>query len=154
MTKLVEDHFTKTPKDKAKAEKIVYPYLGASVLYATRGNLTRPSDCGKPKRGENANMTDQIRLLQSRAPFETFSIELANGRVLQIHDRHSVATTDGTRPGEAVIGVLYTSGAFEVINASQVTSVSVGVHPKVKQQLASRMERIKKTFGGEGKEES
>jgi len=58
---------------------------------------------------------------------------LADGRVLQIHDRHSVATTDGTRPGEAVIGVLHTSGAFEVINASQVTSISVGVHPKVKQ---------------------
>ena len=76
---------------------------------------------------------------------------LADGRVLQIHDRHSVATTDGTRPGEAVIGVLHTSGAFEVINASQVTSISVGVHPKVKQQLASRMERAKIAFTGEGK---
>jgi len=39
VTKLVEDHFTKTPKDKAKAEKIVYPYLGASVLYATQGKF-------------------------------------------------------------------------------------------------------------------
>ena len=69
-------------------------------------------------------MISQIRLLQLRAPFETFSIELANGRVLQIHDRHSVATTDGTRRGEAVIGVLHASGAFEVINASQVISAS------------------------------
>jgi hypothetical protein len=49
---------------------------------------------------------------------------------------------------------VHTSGAFEVINTSQVTSVSVGVHPKVKQQLASRMEWVKKTFGGEGKEAS
>jgi hypothetical protein len=99
-------------------------------------------------------MTDQIRHLQARAPLETFSIELANGRVLQIHDRHSVATTDGTRPGEAVIGVLHTSGAFEVINASQIASVSVGLHPKVEQQLATRREWAKKTFGGEGKEAS
>jgi hypothetical protein len=94
-------------------------------------------------------MTDQIRFLQARVPFETFSIELSNGRVLQIHDRHSVATTDGTRLGEAVIGVLHTSGAFEVINASQVTSVSVGLHPKVKQQLADRMARVKKQYEGE-----
>ena len=64
-----------------------------------------------------------------------------DGRVLQVHDRHSVATTDGTRPEEAVIGVLHTSGVFEVINASQVVSVSVGLHPKVKQQLASRRPR-------------
>jgi hypothetical protein len=40
-------------------------------------------------------MIDQIRHLQSRDPFETFSIELANGRVIQIQDRHLVATTDG-----------------------------------------------------------
>jgi hypothetical protein len=57
-------------------------------------------------------------------------------------------------PGEAVIGVLYTSGAFEVINASQVVSVSVGLHPKVQQQLASRMEWVRERFGAEGKEAS
>jgi hypothetical protein len=34
--KLVEDRFAKNPKEKAKAEKILYPYLAASVLYATR----------------------------------------------------------------------------------------------------------------------
>jgi hypothetical protein len=99
-------------------------------------------------------MIEQIRLLQSRAPFETFSIELANGRVIQIHDRHSVATTGGSRPEEAAIGVLHKSGAFEVINASQVVSVSVGVHPKVKEQLARRMDLARKEFGGEGKEAS
>ena len=67
--------------------------------------------------------------------------------MLQIHDRHSVATTDGTRPEEAVIGVLHTNGVFEVINARQVASVGVGLHPKVKEQLASRMKRIKEGFG-------
>jgi hypothetical protein len=36
VTELVEDHFAKTPKDKAKAEKILYPYLAVSALYATR----------------------------------------------------------------------------------------------------------------------
>jgi hypothetical protein len=53
-----------------------------------------------------------------------------------------------------VIGVLHTSGAFEVINASQVANVSVGLHPKVQQQLASRMERVRERFGAEGKEAS
>jgi hypothetical protein len=70
-------------------------------------------------------MIAQIRHLPSRAPFETFSIELANGRVIQIHDRHLVATTDGVQPGEAVIGLLYASGTFELINANQVASVSL-----------------------------
>jgi hypothetical protein len=94
-------------------------------------------------------MIEQIRHLQSVRPFETFAIELVNGRVIQVHDRHSVATTDGTRPGEAVIGVLHHSGAFEVVNAGQVLSVSVGLHPKVKQELAERMERVKETFATE-----
>jgi hypothetical protein len=99
-------------------------------------------------------MIDQIRHLQSRDPFETFSIELANGRVIQIQDKHLVATADGTRPGEAVIGVLYASGTFELINARQVASVSVGLHPQVKQGLARRMEWAKNTFGSEVKEDS
>jgi hypothetical protein len=36
VTKLVEDQFAKNPKEKAKAEKILYPYLAASALYANR----------------------------------------------------------------------------------------------------------------------
>jgi hypothetical protein len=32
-SKLLEDHFTKNPKEKAKAEKILYPYLAASATY-------------------------------------------------------------------------------------------------------------------------
>ena len=36
-------------------------------------------------------MIEQIRHLQSRAPFETFALELANGRAIQIHERHLVA---------------------------------------------------------------
>jgi len=48
-----------------------------------------------------------------------------------------------------VIGVLHNSGAFEVINSNQVASISVGLHPKVKEHLVSRMERVKKTHEGE-----
>jgi hypothetical protein len=94
-------------------------------------------------------MIEQIRHLQTQIPFETFAIELVNGRVIQVHDRHLVATTEGSRPGEAVIGVLHRNGAFEVVNAGQVLSISVGLHPKVKQELAERMERVKETFATE-----
>jgi hypothetical protein len=95
-------------------------------------------------------INQQIRHLQSRDPFETFSIELASGRVIQIHDRHQVATTDGVQLGQAAIGVLYSSGTFELINATQVASVSVGLHPKVKEELAGRRERFEKMYEGKG----
>jgi hypothetical protein len=42
-------------------------------------------------------MIEQIRHLQSQQPFETFAIELGNGCVIQIRDRHQVATTEGAR---------------------------------------------------------
>jgi hypothetical protein len=84
----------------------------------------------------------------ARAPFETFALELANGRVIQIHERHLVATTSGTHHGEGVIGVLYENGSFELINAGQILSVSVGVHPKVKEEFAARMESVRKGFEG------
>ena len=93
-------------------------------------------------------MIDQIRHLQSRAPFETFSIELSNGRVIQIHERHLVATTSGTHHGGGVIGVLYENSSFELISAGQVVSVSVGVHPKVNAELDARMDSVRKGFGG------
>ena len=93
-------------------------------------------------------MIEQIRHLQSRAPFETFALELPNGRVIQIHERHLVATTSGTHHGEGVIGVLYENGSFELINAGQILSVSVGVHPKVKEEFAARMESVRKGFEG------
>jgi len=98
-------------------------------------------------------MIEQIRHLQSRAPFETFALELANGRVIQIHERHLVATTSGAHHGEGVIGVLYENGSFELINAGQILSVSVGVHPKVKEELAARMESVRKGFEGQTKHE-
>jgi len=87
----------------------------------------------------------------ARAPFETFALELANGRAIQIHERHLVATTSGTHHGEGVIGVLYENGSFELINAGQILSVSVGVHPKVKEELAARMESVRKGFEGQTK---
>src|SRR5690349_9347369 len=94
-------------------------------------------------------MIEQIRHLQSVEPFETFALELGNGRVIQIYDGHQVATTSGTHHGDGVVGVLYTAGSFELINASQIASVSVGVHPKVKEELTARMESVRKRFEGE-----
>jgi lauroyl/myristoyl acyltransferase len=93
-------------------------------------------------------MIDHIRHLQSVVPFETFATELANGRVIQVHDKHQVATTEGARNGEGVIGVLYHGGIFELINARQIASVSVGLHPKVKADLSERMESARKGFEG------
>ena len=95
-------------------------------------------------------MIDQIRHLQNKQPFESFALELSNGRVIQIHDRYQVATSQDTHHGEYVVGILYGSGSFEVINAGQLLSVSVGVHPKVKEELSKRMEEAQKRFGAEG----
>jgi hypothetical protein len=96
-------------------------------------------------------MIDQIRHLQSKVPFETFALELTNGRVIQIQDPHQVATqtAGGTHHGQSVIGILYSAGSFEVINASQLLSVSVGVHPKVAQELSKRMAEVQRKFGTE-----
>jgi hypothetical protein len=99
--------------------------------------------------GKLAPMIDQIRYLQSREPFATFAIELASGRIIQIHNRHSVSTAEGTHREAGVIGVLHQSGTFEVINASLIASVSVGLHPTVKEELDARVESVKKRYGGE-----
>ncbi len=93
-------------------------------------------------------MIEQIRNLQGKSPFESFALELTNGRVIQISYRHQVATAQGDYRGEAVIGILYGNGRFEVISAGQVVSVSVGLHPKIKEELAQRMDRAKKRLGG------
>src|SRR5271166_5915346 len=60
---------------------------------------------------------------------------------------------DSTHHGEGVIGVLYENGSFELINAGQILSVSVGVHPKVKEELEARMESVRKGFEGQTKHE-
>jgi hypothetical protein len=41
-------------------------------------------------------MTDKFVISKHVSLSRPLSIELSNGRVLQIHDRHRVATTDGT----------------------------------------------------------
>lgn len=84
-------------------------------------------------------MIGQIRHLQSRQPFETFALELANGRVIQIHDSHTIATLENVHHGAGVVGVLYENG-FEVLKAEEVVSVSVGVHPKFKAERESAKE--------------
>jgi hypothetical protein len=56
-----------------------------------------------------------------------------------------------SKPGEAVIGVPVRQRlTFELINASQVASMSVGLHPR-SGTVASRTERLKEMYGGEGK---
>src|SRR5260370_24760241 len=89
-------------------------------------------------------MIDQIRHLQSCEPFETFALELTTGRVIQIHDRYQVATGEGTHHEDAVIGVLHKSGAFELINAGQIASVSIGVHPLDQAKLDARTAEVDK----------
>jgi Domain of unknown function (DUF5615) len=84
----------------------------------------------------------------ARAPFETFALELANGRVIQIHERHLVATTSGTHHGEGVIGVLYENGSFELINAGQILSVSVGFIRRSKKSLQREWSRSEKDSRG------
>jgi hypothetical protein len=96
--------------------------------------------------GAELTMIDQIRHLQSRVPFEPFALELSSGRIIQIEDRHRVATAADPNGG-AVIGVLYGGGRFEVIDAGQLLSVSSGIHPKVKEELSKRMEDIRKRSG-------
>jgi hypothetical protein len=92
-------------------------------------------------------MIGQIRHLQNKEPFESFALELSSGRIIQIYDAHQVATACGSHHSESVIGILHGGGRFEVISSSQVVSVSVGVHPKVKEELDQRMERAKKIVG-------
>jgi hypothetical protein len=95
-------------------------------------------------------MIDQIRHLQSKVPFETFALELSNGRVIQIEDPHQVATASGRHvTDKGVIGVLYDTGRFEVISTNQLASISVGLHPKVAQELSEKMAEVKKRFGAE-----
>ncbi|HTD14587.1 MAG TPA: hypothetical protein VK673_05380 [Chthoniobacterales bacterium] len=51
-SKLLEDHFTKNPKEKPKAEKILYPYLAASATYAKNWIWDSTVGLRKPKRNE------------------------------------------------------------------------------------------------------
>jgi hypothetical protein len=94
-------------------------------------------------------MIEQIRHLQSVKPFETFSIELTTGRVIQIHDAYKVATAEGDHHGEYVVGVLHGHERFELIQGTQVVSVSVGMHPKVTAELEAVKESVRKRYGAE-----
>ena len=96
---------------------------------------------------------NKIRELQDKQPFESFALELSNGRVIQIYDPCQVATSQGERHGEAAIGILYRNGCFEVLDASHVASVSVGVHVKVQEELQQKMDWAKKVLGA-GEEQS
>jgi hypothetical protein len=53
VAKLVEERFAKYPKEKTKAEKILYPYLAASTRYATHWKWATEVGLRKRKRGES-----------------------------------------------------------------------------------------------------
>jgi hypothetical protein len=74
-------------------------------------------------------------------------LSLRPGRVIQLHDPHQIATAEGTHRGKDVVGVLHESGTFEVINAGQIASVSVGLHPVVKADLAARRAEAETRYG-------
>ena len=92
-------------------------------------------------------MIDQIRHLQTKRPFESFAIELTNGRVIQIYDPWCVATVERSGHGESQagkIGILH-AGAFELINAEHIAAISAGIHPVEEerfQKLRARAEQI------------
>ena len=56
----------------------------------------------------------------------------------------SSAWESGHVTKEGVIGILHGGGSFELIEANHVAAISVGVHPKIKEDLKQRMERAKK----------
>jgi hypothetical protein len=58
-----------------------------------------------------------------------------------------ISTTEGSRHGAHLIGILYQSGIYEVINAGQITSVSAGLHPKVKAEFDARRAEVEKRYG-------
>jgi len=77
---------------------------------------------------------------------QPFALELVSGRVIQIYDPRSVATSEA---GYGSIGVLHSDGSFEVFGALHVVSVSVGVHPDEAERLKELKERATKLVGGE-----
>jgi hypothetical protein len=84
-------------------------------------------------------MIEQIRHLQDQRSFEPFAIELSSGRVIQIYDSRSIATSEH---GHGTVGILHGEGAFEVIPVPQIASISVGVHPVEKERMAKLRERF------------
>jgi hypothetical protein len=89
----------------------------------------------------------QIQKLQAARPFQEFALELDNGRIVQIYEWTKVASKHGSRLDQYFVGILRSDGAFEVIDGQHIVSVSVGVHPKVKEDMQRRMERAKKIVG-------
>jgi len=90
---------------------------------------------------------NQIRHLQRQEPGKPFAIELASGRIIQIYDSHTVASSES---GHGSIGVLHEDGVFEVFAAENVVSVSVGMHPVEEERWKKQRAEIVKRFGGGG----
>jgi len=83
----------------------------------------------------------QIRHLQANWPPETFAIELVSGRIIQVYDPRTVVTSE-----EGSVGILHSDGVFELIAATQIVSVSAGVHPKEKERREKWRAETEKRF--------
>jgi len=83
-----------------------------------------------------------------RAPRgEPFSIELANGRIIQVYDPFSVATIRPDGPdNDALILVLHPD-RFDLIMANQVTGLSAGIHAKETEARQARIAERRKGYG-------
>jgi hypothetical protein len=92
------------------------------------------------------NLLNQIRGLQLKG--ESFAIELASGRIIQIYDPFNVATVDGHGPGKTdnLVMVLRADG-FDLIMADQIAAISAGIHPEESARNKKRMDEIKARFG-------
>ena len=93
------------------------------------------------------SLLNEIHKLQAAQPFQEFALELDNGRIVQIYRWGQLASYATHQAGHFYVGVLRGDGAFEVIDGSHIVSVSVGVHPVVKEQRAKQIERFKELTG-------
>jgi hypothetical protein len=92
---------------------------------------------------------NQIRHLQTARPFEPFAIELSSGRVIQRFTNGPRSRNQGKRSRDqrGRDWNFAWRGSFELVDANHVAAISVGVHPKIKEELQQRMERAKKIRG-------
>jgi hypothetical protein len=66
-----------------------------------------------------------IRQMHNRAPFRPFHIHLTNGEVLPVQHPEQMSLPDD----EKELFVVWTSGDWNLIEASQVARISVGRKP-------------------------
>jgi hypothetical protein len=90
-------------------------------------------------KGWRAPILDQIRALQRSAA--NFYIELDNGRIVQVYEPATVATT------EDCLGILSNRSGFEIIAAEHIVAVGSGVHPTEEEKRRQRLTELEGQFG-------